>query len=134
MFFCLLDKQSPKFNRLHKIFNKSTVKVSYSCMGSVRKIIKSHNKGVTKTNKRSITPCNCRDKNNCSMNWNYGVENVVKKCVSPSKKSRRNTFTLMLLRVIGSRATAITQSVQKSETQKWYSPFMTASEINKRNP
>ena len=50
-------------------------------MENVSQIIKKHNKRVTKTNERSIAPCNCRDRNNCPMNRNCRVENVVYKCV-----------------------------------------------------
>ena len=81
IFFRLLEKHFPKPNKLHKIFNRNTVKVSYSCTENVSQIIKIHNKRVTKINERSIAPCNCRDKNNCPMNGNCRVENVVYKCV-----------------------------------------------------
>ena len=40
IFFRLLDKQFPKSKTLHKIINRNTVKVSYSCMENVSKIIK----------------------------------------------------------------------------------------------
>ena len=69
------------------------VKVSYSCMGNVSQIIKKHNKRVTKINERSIAPCNCRDKNNCPMNGNCRVENVVYKCVvSTTEESKEHVY------------------------------------------
>ena len=43
-FLKLLKQHFPKSNRLHKIFNKNTVKVSYSCMSNLSSIISSHNK------------------------------------------------------------------------------------------
>ena len=39
-FFRLLDKHFPISNRLHKIFDRNTVKVSYSCMKNVSQIIR----------------------------------------------------------------------------------------------
>ena len=93
IFFHLVDKHFPKSNRLHKIFNRNTVKVSYSCMENISQIIKRHNEQVTKTNKRSIAPCNCR------------VESVRLKmyctnALSLAQKNQRNMFTLALLTTI----------------------------------
>ena len=42
-FLKLVDTHFPKGNKLHKIFNRNTVKVSYSCMSNVKSIITSHN-------------------------------------------------------------------------------------------
>ena len=62
-------------------------------MENVSQIIKKHNKRVTKINERPITPCNCRDKNNCPMNGNCRVENVVYKCVvSATEKSKEHVY------------------------------------------
>ena len=67
--------------------------VSYSCMENVSQIIKKHNKRVTKTNERSIAPCNYRDKNNYPMNGNCRIENIVYKCVvSATKKSKELVY------------------------------------------
>ncbi len=38
-FLCLIDKHFPPNHKLHKIFNRNTVKVSYSCMNNVKSII-----------------------------------------------------------------------------------------------
>ena len=51
IFFRLLDKHFPKSSRLHKIFNRNTVKVSYSCMKNVIQIIKKHKKESPKQTK-----------------------------------------------------------------------------------
>ena len=40
LFFRLLDKHFPKSHLLHKIFNKNTIRASYSCMSNVSQIIK----------------------------------------------------------------------------------------------
>ena len=44
-FLCLINKHFPKSHVLHKIFNRNklNVKVSYRCMSSMARIIKSHN-------------------------------------------------------------------------------------------
>ena len=46
VFFKLLNKNFPKNNQLHKVFNKNTVKLSYSCMKIMSSIISAHNKKV----------------------------------------------------------------------------------------
>ena len=45
-FLNLLDQHFPKSNKLHEIFNRNTVKVSYSCTQNMSSMIKSHNKKV----------------------------------------------------------------------------------------
>ena len=45
-FFTILSSCFPPNNKLHKIINKNTVKISYSCMNNVQQIINSHNKTI----------------------------------------------------------------------------------------
>ena len=52
MFPWLINGHFPKSHRLHKIFNRKAVKVSYSCMQNMSKIYKGHNR------KSTFTPCN----------------------------------------------------------------------------
>ena len=47
LFFRLLDKHFPKSHLLHKIFNRNTIKVSYSCMNNVSQIIKQHKRNAS---------------------------------------------------------------------------------------
>lgn len=69
-FLQLVCKHFPKSSRLSKIFNRNTLKVSYSCMPNVAAVIASSNKRLT--NNRNMNtgakPCNCRDKRNCPLN------------------------------------------------------------------
>ena len=44
LFFKILRKNFPKTNPLSKIFNKNTVKISYSCTRNVKFIISGHKK------------------------------------------------------------------------------------------
>ena len=57
-FLNLIKKHFPKTNKLHKIFNKNTVKISYSCMSNISSIISGHNKNLLNT---TVTQygCNC---------------------------------------------------------------------------
>ncbi|MCG8430904.1 MAG: hypothetical protein MJA29_07015, partial [Candidatus Omnitrophica bacterium] len=70
-FLSLIDKHFPKENKLHKIINRNTVKISYSCTKNIKSIIQSHNQKLlsqsaepTKTNPQH---CNCRDKSKCPL-------------------------------------------------------------------
>ena len=65
-FLRLLQKHFPKNHKFHKIFNKNTVKVSYSCMENMGSIIKKHNKKIlSNTPAISDDGCNCRSKDQC---------------------------------------------------------------------
>ena len=52
-------------NSLQKIFNKNTLKVSYSCMGSMTSIISSHNRTILNPDVSLEYGCNCRSRNGC---------------------------------------------------------------------
>ena len=79
-FLSLIDKHFPKSNPLHKIFNRNTLKLSYSCMGNIKTIISNHNKAEinksTRTNEQKKN-CNCRKPNSCPMDGNCNAENVI---------------------------------------------------------
>ena len=45
-FLQLLSKHFPKDHQMHKIFNKNTIKVSYSCMNNISSILSNHNKNI----------------------------------------------------------------------------------------
>ena len=75
-FLRLVERCFPKDNHLRKMFNKNTVKVSYSCMSSVKKIIDTQNKRKLKASQQKPTEntkpkqCNCRNKESCPMKGN----------------------------------------------------------------
>lgn len=63
-FLNLVHKHFPKTSKLHKIFNKNTLKVSYSCMPSIASTIRA------KRMYRDAEPekaCNCRVKAQCPL-------------------------------------------------------------------
>ena len=63
LFFKILRNNFPKTSPLSKIFNKNTVKISYSCTRNMKSITSGHNKQVYQ--KPKTKRCNCRDKNTC---------------------------------------------------------------------
>ena len=81
-FLNITDRCFPNGHPLHKIFNKHTLKLSYSCMPNMKSIISSHNKALLSDYHRSQTQtdekeCNCRKKDQCPLDEKCLTQNVV---------------------------------------------------------
>ena len=74
LFLELLDKHFPQNNQLHKILNRNTVKVSYSCMPNVGSIINSQKKKLTNAE-------NKQTKQECQLEGKCRSEDTIYKCV-----------------------------------------------------
>ena len=61
-----MKEHFPRNNIFHKIFNKNTIKISYSCMRNISSIIASHNKSILHPKAREYG-CNCRNKESCPL-------------------------------------------------------------------
>ena len=62
----LITRHFPASHKYHKIFSKNTVKVSYSCMDNMERIIKKHSQKILNANQTTTTHgCNCRKKATC---------------------------------------------------------------------
>ena len=68
-FLNLLDKHVPCHNKLHKLFNQTNVKISYSCMPSMNSYIYMHSHKVLndRPNETGINNCNCRNRYTCPL-------------------------------------------------------------------
>ena len=76
-FLLLLDRCFPKNHPLHKICNRNTVKISYSCMANMEKIISSRNsKLLSKPNSEDKT-CRCPKNATCPLDNKCLSENIV---------------------------------------------------------
>ena len=89
-FLALIDKHFPKDHKLRKIFNRNTIKISYSCINNAKQIIDNHNKQILKSytqakdtatanpntiqNKKTY---NCRQKNTCPLEGNCLQSSVI---------------------------------------------------------
>ena len=75
----IIDDEFPAGHPLHKIFNRNTVKISYSCMPNIKQTIDGHSK--TKLSQTATTSeestCNCRNKEECPMSKKCLVESIV---------------------------------------------------------
>ena len=72
----LVDLHFPVNHKLHKIFNRNSIKVSYSCMRNVKSIISSHNHKILQSQRGiSTKTCNCITKTACPLNKQYLLRN-----------------------------------------------------------
>ena len=81
-FLSLLEIGFSKSNKLHQLFNRNTVNVSYYCTKDLSNIIKTHTKKGTN---EKITPrdqCNCKKKNDCSLDGNCQTSHIIYKCIA----------------------------------------------------
>ena len=85
-FLRLIDKHFKQDNILHKIFNRKTLKISYSCTNNISQIINSHNNELinkfhNRVNNNNINSkkieCNCKSQSDCPMNGLCSLDNVV---------------------------------------------------------
>ena len=92
-FLRLIDKHFPKSSKLHKIFNRNSIKVSYSCMPNVKSNISSHNHRVLKKANASTNAklCNCRDKNECPLGGKCLTSSVVYQAAITTKDTAHQT-------------------------------------------
>ena len=86
-FLRLIDKHFKQDNILHKIFNRKTLKISYSCTKNISQIINSHNnelinkfrnrvKNNNNNNNSKKIECNCKSRSDCPMNGLCNSDNV----------------------------------------------------------
>ena len=64
IFFKLLNKHFPRGHNFYKIFNKDTVKLSYSSTKNMALFIAMHNRSILNPNDQ-VYGCNCRVRNDC---------------------------------------------------------------------
>ena len=93
-FLGLINRHLPKSHRLHKIFSRNTVKVSYSCMQNMSKIYKGHNSKITSAPRNGLTLCNCRVKGKCHMDGKWQTMEAVYDCRVTSAEPRKIYFGL----------------------------------------
>ena len=84
-FLRLISKHFPPHHKLHKIFNRNNLKISYSCMPNVKSIINKHNKTVLDppTNNSERT-WNFINKEKCPLQENCLTNNIVYKATLTS--------------------------------------------------
>ena len=91
-FLQLIDKHLPRSSKLHKIFNRNTVKVSYSCTTNFQQTIKRHNKKLTPRKEQKTADSNCRRKQECHVQGKCRAESSLYKCVTKSNNIPPKTY------------------------------------------
>ena len=76
-----MARHLPQGHKLHKIFNRNTLKVSYNCMRNMGSIMQSHNSRIItkKTQSQPENLCNCRKKGECPLNGEFLTTSIVNK-------------------------------------------------------
>ena len=69
VFLNLVKKHFPRHHKYSKIFNKNTIKISYSCMPNMKSIISKHNRKVLNTRPvpMNTKTCNCINRATCPL-------------------------------------------------------------------
>ena len=98
-FLSLIDQHFPKSHPLHKIFNRNTLKLSYSCMTNVKTIISNHNKAQINisdpTNDTTDdSNCNCRNSSTCPMDGKCNDQNMIYQAEVTTPTSRETYIGL----------------------------------------
>ena len=76
-FFKILEDEFPTHHILHKMFNRSTVQISYSCMPNLRQKINAHNRSILQSTHDLSKSCNCRKLADCLLNANCLKSSVI---------------------------------------------------------
>ena len=76
----IVDKHFSKGNLIGKVFNKKKLKLSYSCVGSLKSKFSAHNRKILSKGRDIAMPkqsCNCQNKAECPMDGNCVCFDVV---------------------------------------------------------
>ena len=80
-FLALVSQHFPRGSKFHKIFNRSTLKISYGCMANIGAVINSHNKKILGEREEMIREgCNCQgtdDPGRCPLNGECLTKNIM---------------------------------------------------------
>ena len=67
----LIYKHFPSHHKFHKLFNHNNVKLSHSCMPSMKNVIRKYNSKIMEDPRQTNNKtCSCRQKSGCPLNQN----------------------------------------------------------------
>ena len=98
-FLNLIDKHFPSHHKFRPIFNRNTIKISYSCMPNVKSIISGHNQKVLQQhrNKAGTTAdekkCNCQKKDQCPLKGECLAKTIVYQATVRTTEGEEKTYT-----------------------------------------
>ena len=77
-FLKLINKHFSPQHKLHKILNRNSIKISYSCMFNMKAIITVHDKKLLKKeSSQQSKPCNCKNKDICPLKGSCQQQSVI---------------------------------------------------------
>ena len=76
-FLQIIDKCFPKLHKLHNIFNRNTVKVSYSTTQNFGQIICRHNKQIVSSSNNIERQCNCEFRVECPLEGKCLTKDII---------------------------------------------------------
>ncbi len=118
-FFNLLDKCFPPGHELHKLLNRNTVKLSYSCMRNVEKIISTHNKHIVTTPdsnpNKEIPLCNCRQKQTCPLDGKCLTKGIIYQATVTVSNNKEETYIGLTENTFKTRYTGHVHSFKHKE-------------------
>ena len=79
-------------NKLKKIIDKNTIKLSYSCMSNIKQSIANHNKAIL-SKEEQIKLCNCRNRTLCPLQGKCLQKGVVYQATVTQTNTMRETYT-----------------------------------------
>ena len=94
-FLNLIDTHFEKGHKLHKCFNRNTVKATYCTMTNMKEKIGNHNNKTLNTEnkmKEEEKGCNCRNKNQCPIPGKCNQRNVVYQAAVHAENKVMNYF------------------------------------------
>jgi hypothetical protein len=96
-FLSLISTAFPKDHTLHPLFNRNTVKVSYSCMPNMKNIVENHNKNILAGSTSTITTpeeraCNCRQPANCPLDGDCLRKSVIYQAAVTTQDNNTETY------------------------------------------
>ncbi|GFS22938.1 hypothetical protein ElyMa_003376600 [Elysia marginata] len=93
IFLSMIGRYFPEANNLHKIFNRNTIKVSYSCMPNFSQTTWSHNKKSLQQHHNKKTPTettfNLGQKENCPLKWHCLAKRIVYEAIVTETKTNK---------------------------------------------
>ena len=82
LYYKNIERGIPKHGLLHKLFNKTNLRISYSCTENIGAFIARHNCKIMRDYEKTIVPkreCNCSpaNRNNCPLNGQCLLQSLV---------------------------------------------------------
>ena len=91
-FFKLINLHFPENHVLRPIINRNSVKVSYSCLPNIGKIISSHNSKILKNEDMEPDPCNCNPPDTCPVEGQCGTKGIIYQAKVSTQTGEKATY------------------------------------------